>query len=133
LEAGIAAKDGVAPSAIDCFEEKHHVSLPAAFKAYLSTVDGMLEGQTDENLVSFLSLESIDQEANVRKVSANEIEMIVAEFSLYSHWYALRTSGSGSPSPVIVTNGNQEKQIATSFEDFLNQYLSSPTKVAYCW
>jgi cell wall assembly regulator SMI1 len=133
LDAGIAVNEGVTQAALDRFEESRHASLPSGFKEYLLTINGMTEGQTDENLVSFLSLETIDQETNFKEISGNRRDMIFAEFSLYCHWYILRTSTSGDPAVVVVTNGDQEKQIATSFEDFVNQYLSSPVRVAHCW
>ena len=133
LEAGIGINDGVTQAALDRFQEKRHVSLPSAFQDYVLTVNGMKEGQTDENLVSFLSLETIDQEANFKDISSKQVEIIVAEFSMYCHWYVLRTSRSGDLSLVVVTNGDLEKPIAASFEEFLNQYLSSPAGVAYCW
>ncbi len=59
--------------------------------------------------------------------------MIVAEFSMYCHWYVLQASRSGNASVVLVTDGEREKQIANSFEDFVNQYLSNPGGVAYSW
>src|SRR5437660_11301418 len=133
LDGGIAVNDGIRQAALDRFQENRQVSLPSEFREYLLTVNGMKEGQTDENLVSFLSLETIDQESNFKEISANQVEMIVAEFSLYCHWYVLRTSRSGDRPVVFVTNGDQEKLLATSFEDFVNHYLSSPARVAHCW
>ena len=133
LEAGIAVNDPVTQAALDHFEEKHHVSLPGEFKHYLLTVNGMQDGQVDEDLVSFLSLEAIDQEANCKEISANEVEMVVAEFSIYSHCYVLRVSRSGERSPIFVTDGENEKQIAPSFKDFVNVYLANPARVAHCW
>jgi hypothetical protein len=133
LEAGIAVKDAVAPAALDRFEKKHRVSLPSEFRDFLLTVNGMQDGQVDEDLISFLSLEAIDQEANCKEISANEVELVIAEYCIYSHTYVMRISRSGDRSPVLVTDGEHEKLIAASFKDFLSQYLANPAKMAHCW
>jgi hypothetical protein len=118
---------------LERFEEKHHVFLPIAFKEYLLTVNGMKEGQTDENLISVLPLQAMDREANYKEISANWVEMIIAEFCIYSHLYVLRTSRSGDRCAVFATDGKHEKQLASSFEDFVRLYLSSPARMAHCW
>jgi hypothetical protein len=133
LEAGILINEGVTQAGINHFEETHNLSLPRAFRDYLFTTNGMKDGQVDENLICFLSLEAIGQEANYRDISGSEVEMVVAEFLMYSHWYVLRASRRADRSFVLVTNGEQEKQIADSFEDFLSQYLANPVRVAHCW
>lgn len=133
IAAGVAVNDPATPVALDRFEKKHHIPLPCEFKDYLLTVNGMQDGQVDEDLVSFLSLEAIDQGANCKEISATELEMVVAEFSIYSHCYVLRVSRSRDRSPVFVTDGEHEKEIAGSFNDFVNQYLSNPARIAHCW
>jgi hypothetical protein len=93
----------------------------------------MQDGQVDEDLISFLSLEAIDQEGNWKEISGNEVELVIAEYSIYSHTYVMRITRSGDRSPVFVTDGEYEKPIAASFRDFLNQYLANPAGVAHCW
>jgi len=133
LEAGIEVNEGVPQGVLDRFEQKHRVSLPRDFREYLLTVNGMKPGQTDENLVSFLALEVIDQTDNVKELSADLVELVFAEFCIYSHSYVLRTPRSGEGCVVIATDGKHEKQIAESFEQFIRQYLDDPVKIAYCW
>lgn len=133
LEAGIAVQDGIAPAALDRLEKKRQISLPSEFKDYLLTVNGMQDGQVDEDLISFLSLETIDQEANYKEISGNEAELVIAEYSIYSHTYVMRISRNGDRSPVFVTDGEHEKRIAASFKDFLSEYLANPARVAHCW
>jgi cell wall assembly regulator SMI1 len=133
MEAGVAVNDPASPAALDRFEKKYHISLPSEFKDYLLTVNGMQDGQVDKDLVSFLSLEAIDQGTNCKEISATELEMVVADFSIYSHFYVLRVSRSRDRSPVFVTDGEHEKEIAGSFKDFVNHYLSNPTWIAHCW
>jgi hypothetical protein len=133
LEDGIHFNEGVSEAMIYQFERRHNISLPKGIKQYLLTTNGMSEGEVDENLVSFLSLESMDHEPNHKAISANEIEITIADFSLMSHLYVLRTTPKGDRSPVFATDREHEKQIAATFEEFLNQYLSSPRTVAHCW
>lgn len=133
VEAGLRPKPGVSQETLDRFENKRKIVLPSGFKRYLLTVNGMEEGQTDEDLISFLSLEAIDQDANFKWVSASGVRMVVAEYCVYSHLYVLQCSQCGDRSSVLATDGRQEVQLATSFEDFVDKYLSNPTGIAHCW
>src|SRR5437660_12927914 len=89
VEAGIPVNDGVPRVVLDQFEEKHNVSLPVDFKHYLQVVNGMEEGQVDEHLLSFLSLEAIDKEINHKEFATSEVSLVVAEYSIFAHWYVL--------------------------------------------
>lgn len=133
LEAGIPINEGTSQTTIDCFEKTHNIKLPSTFKEYLLTVNGMKDGQADENLVSFLSLDAIDQEAHHKEIPASEVDVVFAEFSIYSHYYVLRIRRSGEQVAVFAFDGEHEKQIASCFEGFVSNYLSDPSKVAYCW
>ena len=132
LELGIPFNEGISHASIEHFEKRHGLTLPSTFKEYLRAVNGMKYRQTDENLVSFLSLDAIDQEA-VRKVSGDEVDIIFAEFCVFSHYYLLRLKRSGEQVTIAASDGAHEKRIADSFEGFLSQYLIDPSKVAYCW
>lgn len=132
-EAGLRPKHGVDQETLDCFERNHKIALPSEFKDYLLIVNGMEEGQADEYLISFLSLEAIDDDANYEDISAYEVRMVIAEYSVYSHVYVMQSSPNGDQSIVLATDGEHETQLATSFEDFVNKYLSNPASVAHCW
>lgn len=132
LETGVPVNDGISQVTIDRFEHKNSIALPSTFKEYLLVVNGMKNGQTDENLVSFLSLDAIDQEARY-EISASEVDVIFAEFSIYSHYYVLRIKRSGEQVAILAADGEHEKQIADSFEGFVSSYLADPSKMAYCW
>lgn len=133
LEAGIAVNDPVSQAVLDRFEENHHLSLPGDFKEYLLTVNGMVDGQTDAELISFLSLEAIDQDAEHNVLAGDHVEITIAEYSIYAHYYVMRVSRGGDRAAVFATDGEHRKQIAPSFREFVSQYLASPDKVAYCW
>ena len=133
LKAGIGVNEGATQADVDRFEKKHHISLPISFKEYLLAVNGMKAGETDEHLVSFLSLQAIDQEPNYSEISGNRIEIAIAEFSVYCHLYVLRASRDGECSPVFATDGKHDKQVASSFDEFVDKYLSNPVNVVHCW
>ena len=133
IEAGIRVNEGVSQAALSQFEERYDLTLPTDFKTYLLTVNGMQEGEVDEDLISFLSLEAIGREPNIEEISEDEIQMVVAEYCVYSHLYVLRYSRKGKGSPIFMTDGEHEKELATSFEDFASRYLSNPRRVAHCW
>lgn len=133
IEDGLSINPGKSSEDVCHFEEKHGVALPRSFKEYLETVNGMPEGETDENLISFLSLELIDQEPNFKVLSGNVVELIFAEYSIYCHCYVLRSSRRGDRSVVVGTSGEMEKHIADSFDNFIKLYLSNPTGIANFW
>jgi hypothetical protein len=133
IETGVSINRGKSAEEVYDFEVKHGVALPRSFKEYLETVDGMSDGQTDEDLISFLSLEMIDQEPNFKVLSGNVVELIFAEYSIYCHYYVLRSSRRGDRSVVVGTNGEMEKHIADSFDNFIKLYLSNPTGIANFW
>jgi hypothetical protein len=133
LEASIAVNDPVSQAALDRFEEQYRLTLPGDFKEYLLTVNGMQGGQTDAELISFLSLEALDQDAEQNVLVGDDVEITIAEYCIYAHYYVMRASRNGERSPVFVTDGEHRKQIAPSFHQFVSQYLTSPDKVAYCW
>lgn len=129
----IPINQGMGEEEVNCFEKKHKITLPSSFKQYIHIVNGMFNGQTDDHLISFLSLEMIEQESNIETLPGNEVELIFAEYSIYCHWYVLRFSRSGINDVVVGTNGVLEKHIADSFEDFMIKYLTNPERIAYFW
>jgi hypothetical protein len=133
LDAGILFNEGMERPIIERFEARHGITLPSEFKEYLMTVNGMKNGQVDEHLISFLSLEDIDQQSNVKQVVPNEIDLTVAEYSLYAHWYVMRVTRNADRCCVLASDDEHEKPIAGSFQDFVETYLSNPSKVANCW
>ena len=135
LSGGFAINPGTDASSIARFEQKRSVVLPQAFKQYLQTVNGMSDGLTDEELLSFHSLECIDRDWEwYPRGAANCVEIVFADYLINSHLYVLRMDESGSDLGVWTTADPENyKKLAASFEDFILAYLSNPKEIAYCW
>src|SRR5262245_33675822 len=56
---GAIIRPPASQSALARFERQHRVALPPDFRAYLLICDGMEEGELDEDLFSFWSIERI--------------------------------------------------------------------------
>lgn len=134
LASGVPAKSGATLSAVEDFERKHHIKLPSQFCNYMLTSNGMVDGQTDKSLISFLSLEAIDREmAAIAGKSEDSVDIPFAEYSIYSHYYALRITKDGTQQGIYAVDGTNEKQLTSSFDSFIEVYLSNPETIAHCW
>jgi hypothetical protein len=56
---GISLRAGVSQETIESFESKHGILLPGDFGRYLVTMNGMKEGEWENEMISFRSLDSI--------------------------------------------------------------------------
>ncbi|MBI1904074.1 MAG: SMI1/KNR4 family protein [Planctomycetia bacterium] len=132
---GFGINPGTDASSIARFEQKRAVRLPQAFKEYLQTVNGMSDGLTDEELLSFHSLECIDREwESYPRRAPQFVEIVFADYLINSHLYVLRTDESASDLGVWTTADPENyKTLAPCFDDFILAYLSNPAKIAYCW
>lgn len=128
-----AANDGAASAALASFEKVNGLLLPTAFKEYLTTVNGMRPGLTDEDLVSFLTLDGIGSETKEQSRPGDIIDFVFAEYSVFSHYYALRARRTGEDLGVFAADGTNQRQIATRFEEFVQRYLTSPARIAHCF
>jgi hypothetical protein len=133
LEAGISVNDGASQTRIEAFERTRNITLPTAFKNYLLTVNGMKDGEIDEHFISFLSIDAIDQEDVPHQLSTNEIDIVFAEFLIYSHYYVLRFTRSGEEISILAGDGEHEKTLANCFDECVSLYLRDPIKMAKCW
>ncbi len=132
-DAEVSVNPPLTCSQIAQFESRRGVKLPSDFKDCLSVVDGMQEGQTDENMMSFLSLKLLDENTQWQRSENEDVNLVFAEFLIYSHVYVLRISAGGGTSAVLARDGTHELHLADSFEQFVASYLADPEEVAYCW
>lgn len=138
IAAGFDVNSGADAASIARFEQKRSVVLPPAFKDYLMTVNGMSDGLMDDELLSFHSLERIDGdwEWNARQIGHDEsgaayVEIVIADHSINCHMYVLRVTEPGAERGVWATH-EPGKRLATSFDDFISAYLSSPQAIVLC-
>ena len=134
LASGVSTNSCTSLSKLEDVEKKHHIQLPSQFRNYMLTSNGMTDGQIDRSLISFLSLDAIDREmAATVGNSEDSVDIPFAEFSIYSHYYALRITKDGTQLGVYAADGTNEKQLASSFDSFVELYLSNPEIIAHCW
>ncbi len=134
-------RPGVTQASIDAFEKQYNVVLPRDFAEYLKAVDGTTFNESDENVLSFLSL------AEIRPVHAFLDEsggvvypdrfaypdcFVFADYLISSWLYAVEiTSNSASLGPVYrVTASDIPGPLeATSFREFMTRYAHAPESV----
>jgi len=129
LSADVVINPGADPSEIVAFESKHSVKLPPEFKDYLMTVNGMADGATDDQLISFLSLSAIDCEMSQREAPSRRSDVVFAEYLIHSHVYVIRKSPFRKQAWVFATDGRHERRLAGSFVEFVERYLNRPAAV----
>ena len=136
-EHDIAIRSGATDSAIFGFEARHRVSLPADFREYISTVDGMGEiGTTDNDLFCFFALTdlvSIAENVPDRAAKFDDAGryFIFADHSISLPSFAIRLTDDpaiGCPVAAVFTDsGALDVEIFfESFTDFLRSYLDDP-------
>ena len=133
LASGVSVCEGALLDSINRLEKTHAVKLPGQFRDYLLKLGGMTDGQTDDCLISFLSLEAINNELDTKPQNSNIVDITFAEYLIYSHCYVLRISEIGNQLGVYAMDGANEKKIADSFDQFIIAYLENPECIAYCW
>lgn len=133
LSSGTSVNGGTSPALIRQFQDKHKIIVPEEFREYLMTSNGMQNYETDETLISFLPLELIDPVVSPRIAAPNVVDIVFADYLLYSHFYALRSTTDGKQLGIYALDGENEKEIARTFGDFLHAYLANPERIADCW
>jgi SMI1 / KNR4 family (SUKH-1) len=129
---GVQPNLGASEAAISAFEERHSVVLPDGFRNLIGMANGMPDYETDEDLIRFLSLDSIEAESNVSVHSDGQCELIFAEYCYHAHWYILRWGETQRGAPVVCSDGEKNITIADSFDDFANAYLFGREHILRC-
>jgi len=140
-EYGLPIRQGVTTEAVKAFEEKYQVRLPADFAEYLRAVDGTGINESDENILSFLSLSEIRPVHEVLDDSGGVVYpdrfaypncFVFADYMMSCWFYAVQiTSDASTMGPVYrvtasVVPGPIE---AASFREFMARYSTDPESV----
>src|SRR5262245_62019310 len=88
--AAVRINHGAPLAAVESFEARHAVTLPLSFRNYILEIGGMIAGQTDNSVISFLSLDAIDREMKPLAQQSDLREIVFAEFLVFSHYYVLK-------------------------------------------
>src|ERR1051325_6340640 len=118
---------GVSRQAINSFEAHYGVEFPQDFRDYISTIGGMQEGFSDNNIVSFWpfhQIKSVPEKlasfAGIPNYSqiANRLPeagsyFVFADFLIWSHVYAIKLSSNpAEKNYVLWMCGTEHKQVA---------------------
>lgn len=127
IKSGIQLVEPANSTAVEEFERRRRLKLPGEFREYLTIAGGMQAGETDEQLISFLSLPMIEAELDEHSPAPGLV--IFAEYLIWSHGYAVQIDTS----TVYAQSGTSLLKIADDFSDFVAQYLDDPDRIAHCW
>jgi hypothetical protein len=143
----VETRPGASLEDIEAFQTRYDVILPKDMRDYVTAVDGMKDGDTDEDMYSFKSLrdvksvvEDFGQDGEVPdcyRECVNALEargkfFVIIDYMIYSHIYAILLSSDPSKAgPVIWTDGCRSFDIAPSFSAFAENYLADPRKVMF--
>lgn len=134
LTRGLSVNGGVDLADIRAFQAKNRLILPRSLRDYLLTANGMAEGETDKDLIRFLSLSEIDCELESTTLRPGDcVNLVFAEYCVHSHFYVMRASLDGATSGIYVMDGTNERKLFSSFRDFIDTYLADPLAVVDCW
>lgn len=138
---GLPIRQGVSLESIKAFEEKYQVALPSDFAEFLQAVDGTGINESDENILSFLSLSEIRPLHEVLDESGGVVYpdrfaypncFVFADYLMSSWLYAVQiTSDATNLGPVYRVTASQAPvhMEAASFREFMMKYAVAPESV----
>jgi hypothetical protein len=134
ITCGCDVNPGADLSSIARCEQKRAVVLPQQLREYLQTINGMTDGSTDDEFISFHSIQCLDDHWEWYPRREPEcVEIVFADYCINAHWYVLHADQSGADLGVWVTDSYETKKLAACFADFIAAYLSNPRQIADCW
>lgn len=134
---GISASD----AEISQFESQNMTTIPDDLRSYFRSVNGTA-GDYAYGIVRFWSLDEVQTVAHelaakqkstalihsryAAPVPGAEALFVFADYMHESQLYAIKLSQSERVNPVFLFDGGDPVEIAKSFTDFVDQYLSNP-------
>lgn len=137
LHQGVKLNAGASETELGAFERKYNVRLPEDLREYFATVNGfrgLEHWVTDENLISFLSLDEVQplNEYWSPDIAGGESYFVFADCSLSAHVYAIRLSGdSGRGNAVVAVYDSKPVKVANSFAEFAAGYLDGSKAILF--
>lgn len=135
---GIVCPEGVSPSLIAAFEDRHHVVVPADMREYFLAVNGMGPRQTiyDNDFFSFWPLQDVitiaeDLPDRCSKFAESPAYFMFADHSISLPTYAIRLSSNPCDANPVASVYSDFGAFAVedffhSFTDFVSHYLDDP-------
>ena len=137
LRQGIKLNAGASEAELAAFEREYNVRLPKDLRDYFATVngfDGSEHWMTDENVITFLSLDEVKplNEYWSPDVPDADSYFVFADYSISAHVYAIRLlNGSVNGNTVVVAYDGKPVEIAGSFAEFAERYLEDNKAVLF--
>ncbi len=134
LRQGIKLCRGATGDELAAFEAKHNIRLPEDLRDYFAVVNGFDGWQTDDNVITFLSLDEMKtlSEYWSPDVADADSYFVFADYSISAHVYAIRllnTTGRGNH--VVVVYDGEPVEVANSFSEFVEGYLADNNAVLF--
>lgn len=122
----ILFQKGLSIENIHSLEKKLGYFFPQEFVSYLETVNGMEEGEADQDLFYFWGSELIEKEFfAVKPAAPDSIFIGFADRIVIDSVYMIEVSKTRQTSGRIAVQKKDTKIISPSFYSFLNSYLNS--------
>ena len=138
---GITIRPGVSMAEVEAFQAKYGVAVPADVLAYLLTVDGNSDGETDDELIRFWPFgeivpvhKELDEQAGAIYPDhfAYPDCFVFADYLIESWLYVVKlTADPEQPAPVyrVTADGSAGDQMSASFREFMENYAAKPSSV----
>ena len=124
---GVAVNPPAPSAAVEAFESKYQLRLPPDLRDYFLTVNGMLDGESDDDLLSFWPLESLVPAADEPElwpgVPDPSVCFAFADYFIVSNVFAIQLSRSDASTPIYVND--DPTPVAHSFAEFATLTLAS--------
>ncbi len=122
---------------IQAFERRYEVEVYLEFRAYLSTVNGMLQSsnnQCDSNIFAFWQLDRIrpvaDECPELQMAPKDGQCFVFADYMVWSWAYAIDLNAtSADTGKVILVGGLTGQVVADSFNEFFRLYIANPPRL----
>jgi hypothetical protein len=115
---------------IERFEHRYRLEMISEFRAYLLTVNGMLQSGNDDcdsNLFAFWQLDRIrpiaDECPELQRSPEEGRYFVFADYMIWSWAYAVDlTSSSATAGKIILVGGLREQCVSSTFSEFVRLY-----------
>lgn len=126
------ARPGASRRDIEQVERRYGIRLPDELASLFLTADGMDEEETDDLMIRFWpvnELKPVGDEIPAEHHSAYEGFFLFADYSLWTHGYAIKINDSTDAGTVAMVGGPRPTPVAPSFLKFVENYLRHPDRL----
>lgn len=126
------ARPGAGRADIDNVERLHGVRLPSELASLFLLADGMREDEMDDHMIHFWpisELKPVYEEVPEEYRSVHEGFFLFADYSLWTHGYAIKIDSSANAGMIAIVGKEQPVAVATSFSIFIDNYLHHPDRL----